>query len=173
MVSGAQLGDPGPGTGSEVWIQLAVLAAAVASVLLAWWSWRKQQSTQRRGVLAGVLAELRLHEGWVGTPYQMGCWPLPDDPHGWWGRERLMTGRDHVPLVHKLSTVATDTAIQGGPALFINPQLVDTLVGSRQRVGQLNQLIDNAMAFQSLLSCGRGGGGDAGPAPTCGLTSPR
>ena len=124
-----------------------VLLALVA-ILVAWWIYRSQQSGERRGVLDGVDAELRLHASWVSAPYQFDCWPSSDT---WWAKERLsdLSNRQPVPLVNRLSTVAIDAAIAQGPALFINPQLVYALVQYRQRAEQLNQLIDNAMSFQS------------------------
>ncbi|MGA3185039.1 MAG: hypothetical protein ABSE52_10625 [Candidatus Dormibacteria bacterium] len=132
----------------QVWAVLAVVLAVVA-LLVAWGIFREQQSTQRRGVIAGVSAELRLHEPWVGGAYDPNGWPSIEDPLGWWARDRLLEGENPTPLVYRLSTVATDAAIQSGPGLFVNPRLVSALVEYRQRVANLNQMIDNAMALQS------------------------
>src|SRR5207247_10713296 len=61
-----------------------------------------------------------------------------------------MTGEmDWHKIVFKLSTVATDNAIQVGPSLFINQNLVRALVQYRQRANQLNQLIDDVAAFRA------------------------
>jgi hypothetical protein len=123
----------------------AATLVAIAAIVAAWLIYRQQQATERQGLVEAVFAELRLHSAWVGSSYELLCWPPKDI---WWSREQMAT-RQPVPLVNRLSTVATDAAIDRGPAMFINPSLVLALVGYRQRVGQFNQLIDNAMAFQA------------------------
>jgi len=125
---------------------LGTLLALIA-IAVAWWIYRSQQASARQGVLDAVSAELALHRSWVGTGYEPGAWPDPQDPAGWWARQRLREMKEHTPFVNKLSTVAVDAAIAQGPALFINPTLVVALVQYRQRAAQLNQRIDNAMAF--------------------------
>jgi hypothetical protein len=116
---------------------LAILA--VVGIAITWWIYHSQQATERRGALAAIRAELDLHHAWVGTPYQPLRWPSADT---WWSREQ-MARQPAVGIVNKLSTVAVDAAIDRGPALFINPQLVTALVGYRQRAAQFTQLIDN------------------------------
>jgi hypothetical protein len=130
------------GLTDTAWIALGVFAT-FGALVVAWWIYRSQQRTQRRGLLLALAAELGLHHSWVGTPYQPDCWPAPGVPGGWWSREQLVR-RNQPGIVYKLSTVAVDAGIEHGPALFINPTLVVALVRYRQRAAQFNQLIDIA-----------------------------
>jgi hypothetical protein len=123
---------------------ILAIAGIVAGIVAAWWVYRSQQASSRRGVLDGLVAELTLHAWWVAPSYPLMVWPGPDT---WWSREQLAR-RQTAPLVNRLSTVAIDAGIAQGPALFINPKLVFALVEYRQRVEQLNQLIDNAASIQ-------------------------
>jgi hypothetical protein len=123
------------------WLGTNVLAiVAFAAIVVAWLIYRRQQSDERQGLLRAIEAELQLHGSWVGNPYQWGCWP---PSNVWWSREQLLKRRQ-PGLVYKLSTVAVNAGIERGPALFINPSLVVTLVQYRQRASQLNQLVDLA-----------------------------
>jgi hypothetical protein len=120
---------------------------ALIAIVVAWWIYRSQQAGARQGILDAVSAELALHRSWVGDGYQPDEWPDPADPAAWWAPDRLRKMTQHSPFVNKLSTVAIDSAIAQGPALFINPRLVVALVQYRQRAAQLNQRIDTATAF--------------------------
>lgn len=91
---------------------------AIAGIVAAWWIYRSQQSAARRGVLDGLVAELSLHAWWVAPSYRFDVWP---EPPAWWSKEQLAARHGPVPLVNRLSTVATDAGIAQGPALFINP----------------------------------------------------
>lgn len=114
----------------------------VGALLIAWFVYRLQRSEERRGVLSALVAELQLQEDWVGRG-GYGSWSEDwwDDPAG--------GPRTWTNVVFKLSTVATDNAIQAGPALFVREDLVRTLVRYRQRAHQLNQLIDDMAAFRA------------------------
>lgn len=121
---------------------------AIVAIVAAWLIYRAQRSSARRGVLDAVDAELRLHAAWLLAEYDAGVWPAD----AWWSRSNLIdafeAGSQPVMTVNRLSTVAIDNAIAQGPALFINPRLVFALVQYRQRIEQLNQLIDNATVLQ-------------------------
>src|SRR6202011_2342924 len=62
------------------------------------------------------------------------------------GRERDYRRR----MLHKVVTVATDSAIQNGPTLFLNRELLLYVIEYRQAVAHLNQAIDQAILFQAL-----------------------
>jgi hypothetical protein len=110
----------------------------VVALLAAWIVYRLQRREEREGVLSGLIAELQLQEDWVGhAGYPAGSWK--DHSPKWWADAA-------DALVYKLSTVATDNAIQVGPSLFINRDLVRALVQYRQRANQLNQVVDDMAA---------------------------
>ncbi|MFI5399231.1 MAG: hypothetical protein ACHQ9S_27185 [Candidatus Binatia bacterium] len=112
------------------------------ALVAGWIVYRLQRDEEREGVLAALVAELQIHEDWVGRG---GYTQWSDD---WW--HDMLTGEmDWHRTVFKLSTVATDNAIQVGPSLFINQSLVRALVQYRQRANQLNQLIDDVAAFRA------------------------
>lgn len=121
---------------------------AVVAILAAWLIYRIQQDAARSGVLGAIDAELRLHAAWLVAEYDLGGWPVD----AWWTLPNLGAAiesrQQPVLTVNRLSTVAVDSAIAQGPSLFINPRLVLALVQYRQRVEQLNQLIDKATALQ-------------------------
>jgi hypothetical protein len=121
---------------------------AVAAIVTAWLTYRAQQDSARRGVLDAVDVETRMFAAWLATSYDAGVVRASD----WWSPTNLIEAfesrRQPVQTVNRLSTVAVDNAITQGPTLFINPQLVQALVHYRQRVEQLNQLIDNATVLQ-------------------------
>lgn len=118
-----------------------VATGLVIALLAAWVVYRFQRREEREGVLSALIAELKLHEDWVGKRgYHQGWWA--QFRAEWWGDL-------DDKLVYKLSMVATDNAIQVGPALFINRELVRALVNYRQRAQQLNQLIDDMAAFRA------------------------
>jgi len=126
----------------QVWWSAAgpVAIALLVALLATWVVYRLQRREERAGVLSGLIAELELHELWVGgTGYPAGGWT-----GRWWG-----IPPNWSTVVYKLSTVATDNAIQEGPSLFINQDLVRALVHYRQRAHQVNQLIDDMAAFRA------------------------
>lgn len=113
---------------------------AVSALLFAWLIYRLSQASQRDGVVHGLRKELELHRNWTGAEY-----PPEEVPEGagwdspWYG-------------VYRLSTVALDNAIAQGPGLFLSRALVELIVGYRQRVQHVNQLIDAASAYQVALA---------------------
>jgi hypothetical protein len=125
-----------------IWPQAIAL---IVALLAAWVVFRLQRREEREGVLSALIAELQMHEAWVGHKgYPKGSWA--NTAPQWWGG--VQPGKvDNV--VHKLSTVATDSAIQVGPSLFMNRALVRALVNYRQRAQQLNQMIDDMAAFRA------------------------
>lgn len=127
---------------SIAWPQLVALVVALVS---AWIVYRLQRREERKGVLASLDAELELHKGWVGgvPGYTRETWRVDD-----WFKDPETGEPDWHKIVYKLSTVATDNAIQVGPALFINRGLVAALVMYKQRAAQFNQLIDDMAAFR-------------------------
>src|SRR3989442_13075340 len=127
---------------SSIWPQAIAL---IVALLAAWVVYRLQRREEREGVLSALIAELQMHEAWVGNKgYPNDSWA--NSAPKWWGG--MQPGKvDNV--VYKLSTVATDSAIQVGPSLFINRALVRALVNYRQRAQQLNQMIDDMAAFRA------------------------
>jgi hypothetical protein len=121
---------------------------AAGAIIVAWLTYRAQQDTARRGVLDALDVETRMFLAWLGAQYDVGA----ERRDAWWSsrnlRQALESGEQPVLTVNRLSTVAIDNAITQGPALFINLDLVFALVQYRQRVEQLNQLIDNATVLQ-------------------------
>jgi hypothetical protein len=119
----------------------SVVIALVVGLLAAWLVYRLQRREEREGVLSALVAELQLQEDWVGRGgYPAGSWK--DRSAQWWGDAA-------DALVYKLSTVATDNAIQVGPSLFVNRDLVRALVHFRQRAHQVNQVIDDMAACRA------------------------
>jgi hypothetical protein len=117
----------------------------LVALLATWVVYRFQRREEREGVLSALIAELQLHEAWVGqASYPKGVWAGGYSTVWWKGKPGET---DNV--VFKLSMIATDNAIQVGPALFINRDLVRALVNYRQRAQQLNQLIDDMAAFRA------------------------
>ena len=115
------------------------------TLLAAWVVYRFQRREEREGVLSPLIAELQLHEDWVGRGgYPPGIWAAGQSALWWHGQPGEID-----TVVYKLSTVATDGAIELGPALFINRGPVRALVNYRQRAHQLNQLIDDMAAFRA------------------------
>ena len=127
---------------SSIWPQAIAL---IVALLAAWVVYRLQRREERDGVLSALIAELQMHEAWVGNKgYPKDSWA--NSAPKWWGG--MQPGKvDNV--VYKLSTVAMDSAIQVGPSLFINRALVRALVNYRQRAQQLNQMIDDMAAFRA------------------------
>lgn len=120
-------------------------AALLVALLAAWIVYRVQRREEREGLLAALVAELQLHEGWVGGQgYTAKTWQ-PDE----WFQDAQTGKADWHKIVYKVSTVAVDDAIQSGPSLFINQGLVFALTQYRQRAQQLNQLIDDMAAFRA------------------------
>ena len=109
------------------------LGLAVLGVIVAWFVYRADRWTERRGVIRALESELDMHRLWLRNPYSA-------DAAGTW------TSLDHMPF--KLATVAVDNAIVRGPSLFLNPGLGISLVGYRQGASNLNQMIDRLMALQ-------------------------
>ena len=111
---------------SSAWPQATALLVAL---LAAWIVFRLQRREKREGVLSALIAELQMHEAWVGNNrYPKDSWA--NTAAKWWGG--MQPGKvDNV--VYKLSTVAIDSAIQGGPSLFINRALLRSLVNYRLR----------------------------------------
>ena len=106
---------------------------ALGSVVVVWTVYRMERWNTRGAVIEGLRYELAMHKLWVGTAY-------PPQGQSW---------SDESYLVHRLGTVATDDAIVRGPGVFLNPQVGIKLVVYRQTVTHVNQLIDQAMAFQA------------------------
>jgi hypothetical protein len=128
---------------STIWPQAIAL---IVALLAAWVVYRLQRREEREGVLSALIAELQLHEEWVGHKgYPKDMWGAGYSAKWWGGKQPGQV--DNV--VYKLSTVATDSAIQVGPSLFSNRALVRTLVNYRQRAQQLNQMIDDMAAFRA------------------------
>jgi hypothetical protein len=130
----------------ENWWSVAwpVASGLLVALLATWVVYRFQRREEREGVLSALIAELELHESWVGRGgYPRGMWAGYSE--GWWKGKPGETDT----LVFKLSTGATDGAIQVGPSLFINRGLVRALVNYRQRAHQLNQLIDDMAVFRA------------------------
>lgn len=121
---------------------------AAFAIVAAWLTYRWQQVSARAGVLDLVDAETRMFLAWLVAEYPFGV----ERTGAWWSevqlRQWIGDGLAPVPTVNRLSTVAVDAAIAQGPALFITPDLVYVLIQYRQRIEQLNQLIDNAAALQ-------------------------
>ena len=121
-----------------------VVVTLVVGFVVVWIAYRLQRREEREGVLSALIAELKLHEDWVGRGgYPRSMWAGYSET--WW---KGKPGEIDT-LVFKLSTVATDSSIQVGPSLFINRDLVRALVNYRQRAHQLNQLIDDMAAFRA------------------------
>jgi hypothetical protein len=140
VASSTRLADAPATWWSNAWPVLLALAIAL---LAAWIVYRLQRREEREGVLAALSAELALHDLWVGGNGYT-AWS-----HSWWSLGSSSGVEDWHKIVYKLSTVATDNAIQVGPSLFINQGLVATLVQYRQRASQFNQLIDDVAAFRA------------------------
>ena len=87
----------------NAWLALTALVVALAA---AWIVYRIQRREERDTVLTALVAELELHESWVGH----GGWPpgswLAGMGTQWWGDPP-----DWNKVVFKLSTTATDHAI--------------------------------------------------------------
>jgi hypothetical protein len=109
---------------------------ALLGLLIIWLVYRLGKADERRGVLRGLREELRLHALWVGNAYPPPA-VIPDD----W--------KERTYMVNKLSTIAVETAVARGPALFLNRDLLTALVGYRQAISHLHQLIDSVMLLQA------------------------
>lgn len=107
------------------------------TILAAWIIYRVGVWNERNNILEGIKKEIDLHKSWVGNPYYDGVIPQNSNWHH----------KNYV--VFKLSTVAIDNAIEKGPGIFLNNNLLNQLIGYRQQINQFNQLIDVAMMFQS------------------------
>ena len=90
---------------SSTWPQLIALLVALVA---AWIAYRLQRGEEGEGVLRHWSQSLSCRE------YPRGVWTAGYSAR-WWGEPR-----DWHTVVYKLSTVATDNAIQVGPSLFIN-----------------------------------------------------
>lgn len=121
------------------WVDRHGGAVALVAVLVAWYVYRDNLRSQRKGVLDSLDRELEMHRTWVDNEY-------PGVAPRWWEENdtRLLT-----TTIFKLSIVAVDAAIANGPSLFLNRQLLPALVGYRQTVGQFNQLVDQAQALEA------------------------
>lgn len=109
---------------------------ALFAIIASWLIYRLGVWTERNRVLLSLSKELELHAAWLNSSYEDG---KVADP-GW---------NEKSYIVFKLSTVATDHAITVGPNLFLNKNLIESMVGYRQRVSQFNQLIEAAMIYQA------------------------
>lgn len=127
------------------WTNFWPLASSLAVALVATWVvYRFQRREEREGVISALVAELELHDACVGgVGYSPGGWMAAMGGPSW------ADSPDLNKLVYKLSMVATDHAIEAGPALFIDRGLVRALVLYRQRADTLNRCIDDMSAFRA------------------------
>lgn len=109
---------------------------ALAAIVITWLTYRFGIWSKRNSILSSIQKELELHKGWVGTEYTT---KVSYDP-SW---------KQLGYVVFKISTIAIDNAISQGSDVFLNKDLLESLIGYRQRVIQFNQLIDETMEFQS------------------------
>ncbi|MFH1535511.1 MAG: hypothetical protein ABIC96_00345 [Patescibacteria group bacterium] len=109
---------------------------AVTAIIITWFIYRFGIWSKRISVLNSIQKELELHKDWVNPEYTTN---VSYDP-SW---------KDLGYVVFKISTVAIDNAITQGNDVLLNKDLLESLIGYRQRVVQFNQLIDEAINFQS------------------------
>lgn len=98
------------------------------AIVSAWLVYRIGVWNERSNVIKALEVELLFHRNWINRPYP-SAEPNPES------------------LVYKLATTAIDNAIERGAGLFLNNQLVGSLVGYRQAINNFNQIAD---AVQSL-----------------------
>lgn len=107
----------------------------ILTAIIAWLVYRIGVWNERKSVLRAIQAELdESHQYWLRT-----SWPE--------SRREEITG--FKAFVFKIETTAINGAISRGGSLFLNNNLINVLVGYKQAISNLNQLIESSHQFQS------------------------